>query len=621
MGIKLISSFLVIAMIIAGVAALGYLNMQQLQGAMQDVYDNHLLSLKYAGDIQGNVQSLRGNIYKFELLPENRAQIEQAIQQNIQAINEGVRSFEQTELSPEEATGISLFKTHWASHQQLIAAALDLARQGDANGFHDSIADGGTIAIAWQAIDKDLEKLSAADINLAQVDNNNAKRSFQTASLVFGIASVAGIVLAVLLGLFLTHSITGPLARTVAMIQAIEMGRLGDRLKMQRNDEIGVLARRMDQLADDLQNVVIAAMQRIAAGDLSIALEPKDTQDEIRPALAQTVLALRGLVAEANKLAKAAGQGKLLVRGNAERFQGGYREVVQGMNNTLDLMVPPIQMIVEAANNLNAASSEILSATTQQASGASEQSAAVSQTTSTVEEVKAITEQAILRSQEVSDAAQRTVTTSQSGQQAVLETIESMNHIKSQVEGIAENILALSEQTQQIGQIIATVSEIASQSNMLALNASVEAARAGEHGKGFAVVAAEVRSLAEQSRQATQQVKAILSEIQKATNLTVMATEEGNKVVEQGVRRANQARQAIMQLAEVINAAAQAAIQLSAGGQQQRTGIEQISSAMQNINQATLQGLASTRQAERSAQDLNELSHKMTDTVRVFQLN
>jgi len=38
------------------------------------------------------------------------------------------------------------------------------------------------------------------------------------------------------------------------------------------------------------------------------------------------------------------------------------------------------------------------------------------------------------------------------------------------------------------------------------------------------------------------------------------------------------------------------------GGRQQVSGIEQIALAMRNINQATVQSLTSTRQAEKSAQ-------------------
>ncbi len=292
----------------------------------------------------------------------------------------------------------------------------------------------------------------------------------------------------------------------------------------------------------------------------------------------------------------------------------------KGLNTMADSLRMMIVQIKETVNGLSSATTEILAATAQQAAGASEQSAAISETTTTVDELKTIAEQASRRSQEVSSAAQRNVDISQSGQRAVQDTIESMEQIKERVEGIAENILALSEQTQQIGEIIATVNDIASQSNILALNASVEAARAGEHGKGFAVVAVEVRNLAEQSKQATAQVKAILSEIQKATNATVMATEEGTKRVDEGVTLAAQARQSIEQLTGVINESAQAAVQVVAGGRQQVAGIEQIAMAMQNIDQATVQSLVSTRQMERAAQNLNQLAHRLADLVELYEL-
>jgi methyl-accepting chemotaxis protein len=57
-----------------------------------------------------------------------------------------------------------------------------------------------------------------------------------------------------------------------------------------------------------------------------------------------------------------------------------------------------------------------------------------------------------------------------------------------------------------------------------------------------------------------------------------------------------------------------------AGGRQQASGVEQIALAMQNINQATVQSLASTRQAEKATQDLNELARRLTATVEQYQL-
>lgn len=318
------------------------------------------------------------------------------------------------------------------------------------------------------------------------------------------------------------------------------------------------------------------------------------------------------------------GRGKLSARVEVETPVEGVTDPLILLGQQLNATTASLQhmglQIKETANNLGVAAQEIMAATIQQTTSATEQSAAIAQTSTTVDEIKTISEQTILRAQEVADTAQQTATISQTGRQSLRELIESMNQIKRRVEGIAENILVLSEQSQQIGQIIATVNDFALQSNILALNASVEAARAGEHGRGFAVVAAEVRNLAEQSRQATEQVRAILSEIQSATNTTVLATEEGTKGVDQGMSLAAQTRTVIEQLAEVIHQSTQAATQMVAGGRQQAAGIEQIALAMQHINQATAQSLASTRQAEKAAQDLSDLARRLNTVIEQYQL-
>jgi methyl-accepting chemotaxis protein len=318
------------------------------------------------------------------------------------------------------------------------------------------------------------------------------------------------------------------------------------------------------------------------------------------------------------------GQGDLVVRLALSENGQGAEDPLIALGHNLNQMVASLHGmslgIREAASGLSTAAAEILASTTQQASGASEQSAAISQTTTTVEEVKAIAEQSVEWARQVMDMSERTVEVSYSGKDAVAETIVGMGQIRERVEGIAENIVALLAQAQRIGEIIATVDEIAAQSNVLALNASVEAARAGEYGKGFAVVAVEVRNLARQSQQATEQVRGILSEVQKGIGAAVTATEEGTKVVEEGVRLVEQAQEVITRLGTVIEESAQVARQMAAGGRQQVSGVGQIAMSMQNINQATVQNLASTRQAEKAASDLNDLARSLTETVEQYRL-
>lgn len=276
--------------------------------------------------------------------------------------------------------------------------------------------------------------------------------------------------------------------------------------------------------------------------------------------------------------------------------------------------------IRDASTQLSAATSEILAATTQQASSASQQSTSIAETSATFEEVKAISAQFIHNSQDVVASSQHSAEFSRSGETVVEDTLQTMEQVKAKVSSIAENILALSERTQQVGEIITTVNQIAAQSNILALNAAIEASRAGDQGVGFAVVATEVRSLAEQSKRATTQVQSILTDIQKAINNTVMVTEEGTKVTDSGLAQAKQAGLVIQQLVSIIDQASIKATQMLAGGRQQTTGIDDIATAMQNIKLATQQSLASTRQTERAAQDLNLLAQSLMENVTHYKL-
>ena len=274
-----------------------------------------------------------------------------------------------------------------------------------------------------------------------------------------------------------------------------------------------------------------------------------------------------------------------------------------------------------ASNSLASTASEILASVTQQGASTTQQASSINETTATVDEVRITAEQANQRAQAVAEKSQQAAEIATHGLETVEAVTAGMADIRARVEAIAEHTLALSEQTQQVGEIISTVEDLADQSNLLAVNAAIEASRAGEQGRGFAVVAQEVRSLAERSKAATIQVRTILTEIQRATNAAVLATEQGTKRAEEGSKLVEQAGQAIFQLDQTIRESAGAAQQIVAATSQVGTGMDQIAVAMSNINQATTETAAGTKQLQKVAENVNELSHRLVQVVGQYQSN
>ena len=279
-----------------------------------------------------------------------------------------------------------------------------------------------------------------------------------------------------------------------------------------------------------------------------------------------------------------------------------------------------MRQLAEGANVLGASASEIVASSTQLAASAAESAAAVGETATTVQEVRQTVELASQKAKAVSDSVQQAAQFSQSGLRSTEEVVAGMTRIRRQMEAIAACMVRLSEQSQTIGQIVAAVEDLAAQSNLLAVNAAIEAAKAGEHGKGFGVVAQEVKRLAEQSRQATNQVRTILSDIQKATTAAVMATEQGGKAVEAGEKQTGAAGESIQALAGSLTEAAQVAIQIATTGQQQLAGMDQVATAMESIKQATNQNVASAKQLETAAGNLNNLGARLKQMVEKYKV-
>ena len=172
---------------------------------------------------------------------------------------------------------------------------------------------------------------------------------------------------------------------------------------------------------------------------------------------------------------------------------------------------------------------------------------------------------------------------------------------KSMVQ-LNEAMTGINESSEKISKIIKVIEEIAFQTNLLALNAAVEAARAGEHGKGFAVVAEEVRNLAQRCASAARDTTGLIEDaVHRAQQGTHVASEVGNSLT------------AIVQQATTVSDLIDG---IARAGQEQAQGVEQVNTAVAQMDKVTQQNAAGAEEAASAAEELSSQSETVKAMVR-----
>lgn len=431
------------------------------------------------------------------------------------------------------------------------------------------------------------------------------------------LVGVAVLAVGAAVGIVLARNLANPIKAMAKIAQGLAQGDIQQDVTFTSRDEVGILADSFRALIA-YQKEMAQAAEKIAAGDLTVRVQPVSEKDVLGQSFARMIAKLRqqvehlqssalSLKAAAGQLAAAsnqAGQATTQIAATVQQVAAGVGQQTESVSRTASVMDQMAHTIDGVAR------------------GAQEQAQAAARATQLSAQLHKTIQQVAEIARSVSQGAAAASQAAAHGQETVRHTVQGMQSIREKVDLSAEKIAEMSNRSNQIGVIVETIEDIASQTNLLALNAAIEAARAGEHGKGFAVVADEVRKLAERSANATREIGALIKAIQTSVNETVNAMLESAQEVEKGVESAGEAGNSLQQIlytVEQVNQQAQqaagAAAEMEKAANEMIAAVDSVSAVIEENTAATEQMSASSSEVTMSIETIASVSEQNSAAI------
>lgn len=313
---KILVGFLIIAILSTAMGAYAALSLKDMSAKSEQMYANILIPTEAVTDITKIFEESKSSLRQALLLEDGDTML-LAVLSPITNIKQGINSSLSTIealISPEKLDDYTAVKDAYNVYVPLLDKAVEDIKNGNKNAVIDDLTNFGELKAAEGNFETALDSLKYSITDGAAIINTTNNKTGNAVFLITVIAIGVVLVLSVFGGILISRGISRPIKKLTSNIT------------------------------------------RLAQGETNIALEEKKTKDEVgkmREATRTILQVIKGLEDDTGMLIEAAMEGELTVRADAQKHQGTYRRIVEGINTTLDAMIDPIKESAEVLSELS----------------------------------------------------------------------------------------------------------------------------------------------------------------------------------------------------------------------------------------------------------------------------